>query len=745
MAIHGAVCSSLVWILLMGPVAAARQCGLQPSDPVQSSEVDPGATPFSRFGSALDFDGERLIVGDPCYTGPGDPACAGAAYVFERDEAGEWIESAKIIAPAGQPMTRFGERVAIDGDLAMIRGFAVSTTFGQLATVLIFDRTASGVWRYRAAFQDTSTSDGYYYFGVGVDIDGPSMAIASSCYVQTYRRFGPQIISGARLSGLCGPPLTDVRVSPTWLMAFTNGYDWINGMRGYMYEWTGSAWTPRGSIRPAALPEHSSGSYFAAMDGDLIAISSPTYGPSNFGSEAVWIFRLVNGEWTEEATILRPDDLAPRTGFGSSVAVADGVIVVGASGVDAQGAVIVFERTDLGWLEKGRVLASQHIPFGFEMKNLGASVTAHGGLAFAGSPTTIATQPGFGSGAVIPIRIDGSIFAIASHPMGQTATPGQTASLSASASGPGVLSYQWLRNGIPIEPGGRFSGVTGTTLMILNSMREDTALYALAITSPECGTLVTRGALLQFDDCLLFERHPASNTLPAGARLELDCELHTYFQVEFRWFRSNGMPLQDDGRVTGSEGPRLVIDPTLPIDRSGFYVTASNACGTRASQIGAVTYDSCVNVARQPESVYTFAGDTAMIQVEAISDFPLSYQWYSSFGPVVESAKYRGTMTSVLSITDVSGADENQFRCEVSCGYTEETTGWASLRVFDGACLGDANGDRHVDMVDLSTVLQEWDRNYRPETGAGDASFDGQVNFHDITMVLSRFGIICQP
>ncbi|MBL8747434.1 MAG: hypothetical protein JNK58_13900 [Phycisphaerae bacterium] len=744
MTIRGARGISLAWVLLLGHWAAARQCGVEPSEPVQSSEAGPGLITTSRFGAALDFDGARLMVGDPCYTAPGGPTCAGAVYVFERDESGEWIESAMITAPAGQPITRFGDRVAIDNDIAIVRALLRTPSYGNVGVVLLYDRSALGAWNLRLWLGD-SQPDYSSLFGIGLDIEGPNMAIAGECAVQTYRRFGPQITPGVRLSGFCGPELSGVFVSPNWLMAFTYGFDWINGMRGYMYEWTGSAWTPRGSIRPAALPEHSSGSYFAAMDGDIIAISSPTYNVNGFGSEAVWVFRLADGQWKEEATIRRPDDLAPRTGFGSSVAVADGVIVVGASGVDAQGAVIVFERTELGWLEKGRVLASQHIPFGFEMKNLGASATARGGLSFAGSPTTNATQPGAGSGAVMPIRIDGSLFAIGSHPAGQTAMTGQTVSLSASASGPGVLTYQWLRNGVPIEPGGRFSGVTGTALTISNAMREDTALYSLAVTSSECGTLETRGALVQFDDCLLFDRHPASSTPAAGARIELDCEVHTYFPVAYRWFRSNGSPLQDDGRISGSEGPRLVIDPSLPIDRTGFYVTASNACGTRASQVGSVTFESCVNLVHQPESVYTFAGDTAIIRVDAAGEFPLTYRWYSSFGPVVESAKYRGTRTSVLSITDVSGADENQFRCEVSCGYTESTTEWASLTVFDRACLGDANRDRRVDMVDLSTVLQEWDRDYRPGTGVGDASFDGRVNFRDLTMVLSQFGNTCQP
>ncbi len=70
--------------------------------------------------------------------------------------------------------------------------------------------------------------------------------------------------------------------------------------------------------------------------------------------------------------------------------------------------------------------------------------------------------------------------------------------------------------------------------------------------------------------------------------------------------------------------------------------------------------------------------------------------------------------------------------------------GPAAAAVVPPHCAGDANGDGNVNFADITAVLSNWGRIGTPGSGAsGDANDDGQVNFADITSVLSNWGASC--
>jgi len=82
------------------------------------------AATSERFGAAVDFDGENLLVGSPkfFFNGPG------SAYHFRLDDSGTpddftddtWIEHAKLTPPPGTAGTLFGEVLDLDGTRALI-------------------------------------------------------------------------------------------------------------------------------------------------------------------------------------------------------------------------------------------------------------------------------------------------------------------------------------------------------------------------------------------------------------------------------------------------------------------------------------------------------------------------------------------------------------------------------------------------------------------------------------------------
>jgi hypothetical protein len=62
---------------------------------------------------------------------------------------------------------------------------------------------------------------------------------------------------------------------------------------------------------------------------------------------------------------------------------------------------------------------------------------------------------------------------ILKQPQSQTAALGATVELSAVASGSGPLAWQWLRGGMALTEDGRFQGVNGPLLTILEARLED--------------------------------------------------------------------------------------------------------------------------------------------------------------------------------------------------------------------------------------------------------------------------------
>lgn len=112
------------------------------------------------FGAAVDFDGERIVVGDP--DASMGPARYGRAHVFER-VAGLWTETAILDPTALQPTLGYmGRAVAIDGDVV---AFGNGEFVGE---VEIFERVG-GAWVHR---RRVTASGGALYFGADVEVEG---------------------------------------------------------------------------------------------------------------------------------------------------------------------------------------------------------------------------------------------------------------------------------------------------------------------------------------------------------------------------------------------------------------------------------------------------------------------------------------------------------------------------------------------------------------------------------------------
>jgi choice-of-anchor B domain-containing protein len=116
-------------------------------------------------------------------------------------------------------------------------------------------------------------------------------------------------------------------------------------------------------------------------------------------SGIVYVYRKVNGKWTEAAK-LTPRDGAASNGFGRAIAVSGNVMIVSASAADnGKGAGYIFQRDARGGWNQVAVLANPDTAG----SQFGSAVAIEGDIAVIGAPT-LAKQ----SGAVYVYRRNGN-------------------------------------------------------------------------------------------------------------------------------------------------------------------------------------------------------------------------------------------------------------------------------------------------------------------------------------------------
>ena len=156
------------------------------------------------FGSAVAISGDMVVVGAPhegsAETGINGPDTgdsltdAGAAYVFIRDDAGDWSQDAYLKPSNTASNMRFGSSVAINGDTVLVgapgEGSGTRVIIDEDGTaandglavdsgaVYVFKRDATGTW-VQDAYLKSSNSDEDDLFGTAVALSD-SIAVAGS-------------------------------------------------------------------------------------------------------------------------------------------------------------------------------------------------------------------------------------------------------------------------------------------------------------------------------------------------------------------------------------------------------------------------------------------------------------------------------------------------------------------------------------------------------------------------------------
>jgi hypothetical protein len=323
---------------------------------------------YDRFGWSVAIDGDYIIIGayreDEDASELNSLSNAGAAYIFEKDGSGNFIQVEKLVASDRAIDDEFGWSVAISGTTAIVgaraedHNVAGASYMYSAGSAYIFNRDVSGNWiqAQKICAADRSTDINYPggysgedlgdQFGWAVSISGDYLIVGA-----LHHDYGP-----------AGPPTAAM---------------WSSGA-AYIFERTAGVWNQVQKIQN--FDRESWDRFGCAVDIDTNVLVVGAYSEdevedgvsdelTNPGS-AYLFERNGSGTWVFTQKIV-PDDRNSGDHFGYSFDLKDTLLVIGTHSddhdefggnlADDAGSAYIFEKNAGVWSEMQKIDASDRI------------------------------------------------------------------------------------------------------------------------------------------------------------------------------------------------------------------------------------------------------------------------------------------------------------------------------------------------------------------------------------------------
>ncbi len=328
------ISASLPLLLVFGGPARADVPAVVPDRVLSASD----AASYDVFGYGMAMDEQTLLVGS---RGSDTPQTnSGALYAFRRVGAA-WTQVQKLVFPGAAKDDQVGTAVSVSGSVAVAG--APGRGDSGAAFILRFD---GGTWFSQTEVVDSTAGSG--------------------------SEFGAAVASSAQRVAIGAP----------------NSHEGVGAGAGRVkiYDRPVQTWVA-GQLITAPFPDP--GDRFGsavAMAGDLLAIAAPGDDDRAINSGAVYVYRLISGEYRLAGKVFPPASFA-EDWFGRSVAISGMTMVVGAyrSDLSAQdgGAAFVYQLDAEGKATLTRTLLPSA---GSVSAEFGSSVATDGSSVVVGAP-----------------------------------------------------------------------------------------------------------------------------------------------------------------------------------------------------------------------------------------------------------------------------------------------------------------------------------------------------------------------
>jgi hypothetical protein len=263
----------------------------------------------------------------------------------------------------------------------------------------------------------------------------------------------------------------------------------------------------------------------------------------------------------------------------------------------------------------------------------------------------------------------------------QSFVPGTNVILFALATGSAPLSYQWLRDGLPLV------GATNLALNIANVFVSDAGNYSVVITN-------AYGAVTSSVIALRLSGVPtiAASAPPAGSQITSLTQLTVTFSEDVQGIdaadlRINGLPANDVQALSATtyqfsfpQPPSGNVAITWASNHGISAATPSNAAFDGTAPASQWSYNLVAqtgpDITSHPQSQNVVTGSQADLSVVAAGASPLSYQWLFNGTNIIN-----GATQPTLSLADVEPSASGSYGVVVSNSFGVVTSAVATLLV----------------------------------------------------------------
>lgn len=342
-----------------------------------SQRINPSQRYFDQeFGTSVAISGNYAIIGAPRdsrdSTGPNGIPGAGAAFIFEKDSNGLWVEQQKLLASDREMGDQFGMTVSISGTHAIVgvpyddKDAMGGNPIFRAGSAYVFEQDSTGTWHQVSKIDAGTDRDAYDEFGMSVSISGDYAIVGTKEEELDPSGSNPITLAGAAY-------IYERNSSGTWTFA----QKIVNTDRAGMDEF----------------------GFSVSIDGNMALVGAISQSRDTAGSNiaveagAMYLFeKNNNGTWIEIQKLVAADR-APGDCLGWSVSLRNGVAMVGAPFRDYLdslgtylfdvGAVYFFEPNAIGhWVQVSKFISPNYA----EYMDFGINVAVSDQYAVVGQP-----------------------------------------------------------------------------------------------------------------------------------------------------------------------------------------------------------------------------------------------------------------------------------------------------------------------------------------------------------------------
>ncbi|PYJ02267.1 MAG: hypothetical protein DME25_16380, partial [Verrucomicrobia bacterium] len=241
---------------------------------------------------------------------------------------------------------------------------------------------------------------------------------------------------------------------------------------------------------------------------------------------------------------------------------------------------------------------------------------------------------------------------------------GASFSLSVTAVGDPLLTYQWYTNDVPVL------GATISAYSVSDTRAKDVGRYQVVVCNPySCVT--SAQAVVTFRNVVpSIVTPPSDHVVAVSNSVSLSVVAVGARPLFYQWY-ANGAP------SAGATNATLSIASAQAADAGTYHAVVSNAFGTVTSASATLTVQTNPpSITVQPVDSVTLAGNDASFSVTASGSAPLAYQWFFNTNTALS-----GGTNATLTLTNAQATNVGSYSVSVTNTLGSVTSALVSLTV----------------------------------------------------------------